>query len=80
MIKLIYWQIFHILSITGIELWSRPSSSQGFYEYTSRLRLYLFRLYLLTVSIAFSKEIIPVLKVNIRVQLSTALISSIAGH
>lgn len=29
---------------------------------------------------AFSKEIIPVLKVNIRVQLSTASISSIAGH
>ena len=36
MMKLIYWQIFHILSITGIELWSHPSSSQGFYEYTSR--------------------------------------------
>ena len=36
MMKLIYWQIFHILSIAGIELWSHPSSSQGFYEYTSR--------------------------------------------
>ena len=77
MIKLIYWQIFHILSITGIELWSRPSSSQGFYEYTSRDKPID---YLFPVSMAFSKEIIPVLKVNIRVQLSTASISSIAGH
>ena len=50
MMKLIYWQIFHILSITGIELWNHPSSSQGFYEYTSRDKpvdsIYLYSIYL----------------------------------